>query len=259
MSDDDNDNDNNNDGPSSPKSPTPIPICNLDQPNNHESIDDGVITDTLTSFLSPQPPIPPSISTSTANDRLTQVASHLAPPEPSSKPSTTTTTQPRRRTRQKTASSDLPADYSDILGQVETLKAIAAKPDPENRGYVRQKKAGKLWVRERVTAFVDPGTFREVGSVSGTVKWRKIGEEREEPESYVPSNNVQGFGRLKGRPVVFTADDYSIRAGHADGSLAAKTVSVGGVCYILAALGWRVFCADWLLLFSNIWRSSRCP
>jgi hypothetical protein len=40
----------------------------------------------------------------------------------------------------------------------------------------------------------------------------------------IPSNNVQGFGKLRGRAVVFTADDYSIRAGHADGALMAKTV-----------------------------------
>lgn len=35
-----------------------------------------------------------------------------------------------------------------------------------------------------------------------------------------------GFGKLRGRDVVFTADDFSIRAGHADGALAAKTVSI---------------------------------
>jgi hypothetical protein len=28
---------------------------------------------------------------------------------------------------------------------------------------------------------LDPGSFKEVGSVSGTVKWKKIGEAREEP------------------------------------------------------------------------------
>ena len=34
-----------------------------------------------------------------------------------------------------------------------------------------------------------------------------------------------GFGTLKGRKIVFTADDFSIRAGHADGALMDKTVS----------------------------------
>jgi hypothetical protein len=46
----------------------------------------------------------------------------------------------------------------------------------------------------------------------------------EEPEEFIPSNNVQGFGRLRGRKIVFTADDFSIRAGHADGALTEKTV-----------------------------------
>jgi acetyl-CoA carboxylase carboxyltransferase component len=35
---------------------------------------------------------------------------------------------------------------------------------------------------------------------------------------------VQGFGKLNGRQIVFTADDFSIRAGHQDGNLMAKTL-----------------------------------
>jgi acetyl-CoA carboxylase carboxyltransferase component len=163
-------------------------------------------------------------STAKANDRLSQISSHLSTSSPA--PNT-----PQRRSRRKSAIDTLPADYSDILGQVATLKKIADTPDLENRGYIRQKKAGKLWVRERVEKFVDPGSFREVGSVSGTVDWKTVGPEREEPVAYVPSNNVQGFGKLKGRPIVFTADDYSIRAGHADGALAAKTQHMEDLSY----------------------------
>jgi acetyl-CoA carboxylase carboxyltransferase component len=113
-------------------------------------------------------------SKSRAASRLDQVQNHLGSKDSNNQ------NAPRRR-RKQSQDNDLPADYSDILRQVEMLKKIAATPDPNNRGYQRQKKAGKLWVRERVKAFVDPGTFREVGSVSGTVKWRQIAEEREEP------------------------------------------------------------------------------
>lgn len=151
-------------------------------------------------------------SSSSAKDRLDQVSSHIAPE-----------TQKRRR-RRRSADSDLPADYSDILGQIAALRKLAASPDPNNRGYVRQKQAGKLWVRERVEQLLDPGTFQEVGSVSGTVKWRQLEGGKEEPEEFVPSNNVQGFGKLRGRKIVFTADDFSIRAGHADGALMDKTI-----------------------------------
>jgi acetyl-CoA carboxylase carboxyltransferase component len=167
----------------------------------------------------------PNPSPSRAAGRLDQVQNHLSPAKPEAA---------RRRRKQQRGDDELPADYSDILAQIAALKRIAATPDTGNRGYQRQKKAGKMWVRERVEAFVDPGTFREVGSVSGTVKWRNVGEEGEEPVEFVPSNNVQGFGRLGGRTILFTADDYSIRAGHADGSLAAKTVrSSGYVMHLL--------------------------
>ncbi|KAF8861257.1 propionyl-CoA carboxylase-like protein [Acephala macrosclerotiorum] len=142
-------------------------------------------------------------------ERLSQVASHVAP------------VKKRRAAKSK---DEPPADYSDILGQLQSLRTMANTPDTKNKGYVRQKQAGKLWVRERVLALLDEGSFHEVGSVSGTVKWKKLEGTREEPVSYVPSNNVQGFGTLRGRKVVFTADDFSIRAGHADGALMEKTV-----------------------------------
>jgi acetyl-CoA carboxylase carboxyltransferase component len=153
---------------------------------------------------------PPKSSSQAANSsqRLSQVAGHVAPKK-------------RRASKKK---DDLPADYSDILGQLDSLRTIASTPDTKNKGYVRQKQAGKLWVRERVLQLLDTDSFHEVGSVSGTVKWRSLGGTKEEPESYIPSNNVQGFGTLRGRKIVFTADDFSIRAGHADGALMEKTI-----------------------------------
>ncbi|GAB7362543.1 hypothetical protein MBLNU230_g2861t1 [Neophaeotheca triangularis] len=129
-----------------------------------------------------------------------------------------------RRRRRKGNEDGLPADYSDVLGQLKALRTMAKTPDTSKTGYIRQKQAGKLWVRERVDQLLDPGSFREVGSVSGTVKWKQLGGIREEPEAFIPSNNVQGFGNLRGRQVVFTADDFSIRAGHADGALQEKTI-----------------------------------
>lgn len=145
---------------------------------------------------------------SAPKERLSQVTAHITP----------------KRRRASKAKDNLPADYSDVLGQLDSLRTIANTPDTKNKGYVRQKQAGKLWVRERVLQLLDEGTFQEVGSVSGTVKWRKLEGMKEEPVDFIPSNNVQGFGMLRGRKVVFTADDFSIRAGHADGALMEKTI-----------------------------------
>ncbi|KFX99275.1 hypothetical protein V490_01861 [Pseudogymnoascus sp. VKM F-3557] len=151
-------------------------------------------------------------SSSSPKDRLSQVTNHISPSENTS-----------RKRRQKSATA-LPPDYSDILSQISTLQKLALTPDPNHAGYSRQKAAGKLWVRERVNRLFDPGTVHEVGSVAGTVQWQKLAGIKEEPISFVPSNNVQGFGALRRRKVVFTADDFSIRAGHADGALIQKTI-----------------------------------
>jgi acetyl-CoA carboxylase carboxyltransferase component len=153
----------------------------------------------------------PSSSSTKPTQRLSQVAGHVVPTK-------------KRSSKAKDKQDALPADYSDILSQLETLRKIARSPDLTNKGYERQKQAGKLWVRERVLELLDEGSFHEVGSVSGTVEWKKLSGTREEPVSYIPSNNVQGFGTLRGRKIVFTADDFSLRAGHADGALMEKTV-----------------------------------
>lgn len=158
-------------------------------------------------------------ASSKAAARATQLSEHL---------NTNSDTRDQKpntgRKRRKDKKDELPADYSDILSHITKLRSIANTADQTRRGYVRQKQDGKLWVRERIDKLLDPGSFKEVGSVSGHVTWKHLGGEREEPVDYLPHNNLQGFGRLNGRQIVFTADDFSIRAGHQDGNLMAKTL-----------------------------------
>ncbi|KAI0481286.1 ClpP/crotonase [Xylariaceae sp. FL0804] len=162
-----------------------------------------------------------------ARERVEQVSSHLAGLKPQNGNKQAPNPGKRRRGRKPSATPGPPADYSDRLGQIATLERMARTPDVNHRGYRRQKEAGKLWVHERVEALLDRGSLREVGSVTGDVVWGKEtgedGVEREVVRAYTPSNSVQGFGRLGGRPIVFTADDFSLRAGHADGALWEKT------------------------------------
>ncbi|KAL4933171.1 acyl-CoA carboxylase subunit beta [Aspergillus undulatus] len=129
-----------------------------------------------------------------------------------------------KRLRQVSNHLNLPPDYADVRAHISTLKSVAATPDPSRRGYIRQKQAGKLWVRERLEHLLDANSFEEIGSLSGKVTWEKTGPIREKPVSFTPSNNVQGFGKLRGRKILLTADDFSLRGGHADGSLTAKTI-----------------------------------
>lgn len=138
---------------------------------------------------------------------------------------------PSRRPRKKDKNA-LPSDWSDIRGQITTIQNLARKPPVNSSGYIRQKKAGKLWVRERIDALLDPGSFHEVGSIAGTIDWKTTASTKEVDEinGFTPSNNVQGFGCIRGRKVLFTADDFSLRAGHADGAIAAKTIYMEKLC-----------------------------
>jgi acetyl-CoA carboxylase carboxyltransferase component len=83
----------------------------------------------------------------------------------------------------------------------------------------RQHAAGRLTVRERIDALVDPGSFREIGSITG-----KADYEGGELTEFRPANFVMGRGRIDGRPVVVGGDDFTVRGGAADASIYQKQV-----------------------------------
>ena len=84
----------------------------------------------------------------------------------------------------------------------------------------RHKAAGKLTARERIDALLDPGSFREVGSIAGTADYDRDGD----ISSFMPAHLVMGHGTIDGRPVVVTSDDFKVRGGSAHGQLRDKHV-----------------------------------
>src|SRR5437879_6498532 len=83
----------------------------------------------------------------------------------------------------------------------------------------RQHGAGRLTVRERIEALLDPGTFHEIGALAGKAEY-----EGTELASFRPANFVMGRGRIDGRPVVVGGDDFTVRGGAADASIFQKQV-----------------------------------
>ena len=82
----------------------------------------------------------------------------------------------------------------------------------------RQHDGGRLTVRERIALLVDPGSFHEVGAISGKAEYDPAGD----LASLTPANCVFGRGLIDGRPVVVVGDDFTVRGGSADASIAAK-------------------------------------
>jgi acetyl-CoA carboxylase carboxyltransferase component len=100
------------------------------------------------------------------------------------------------------------------VDELKRRKALAREMGGPDK-VARQKKQGKLTVRERITALADGGSFREVGSIAGKAKYN---DERE-LESFSPSNLLVGRARIDGRTVVISGDDFTVRGGAADGSV----------------------------------------
>ena len=84
----------------------------------------------------------------------------------------------------------------------------------------RQHAAGRLTVRERVDALLDAGSFHEIGATAGSGTYDADGRLLD----LTPANFVGGTGRIDGRTVVVGGDDFTVRGGAADASIAAKQV-----------------------------------
>ncbi len=82
----------------------------------------------------------------------------------------------------------------------------------------RQADAGRMDVRARLAAVADSGSFREIGELSGFASYGPEGE----LQSVLPANFLFGHAEIDGRPVVLTADDFTVRGGAADASLHRK-------------------------------------
>jgi acetyl-CoA carboxylase carboxyltransferase component len=83
----------------------------------------------------------------------------------------------------------------------------------------RQHDAGRLTVRERIDKLLDPGTFHERGALAGRATY-----EGAELVDFMPANFVMGTGRIDGRPIVVGGDDFTVRGGASDASIAMKQI-----------------------------------
>ena len=112
-------------------------------------------------------------------------------------------------------------------GEIEELRAREALafemggPDK----VARQHEFNKLTIRERIDAISDADTFHEIGTLAG------VGDNDDDGElkSFTPSNFVFGTADIDGRPVVLSGDDFTVRGGSADASIAGKRLRAEGL------------------------------
>ncbi len=93
--------------------------------------------------------------------------------------------------------------YEDEIEEIGRRRRLAqAQGGPA--AVARQHEKGRLTVRERIEALLDPGSFDEVGPIAGSL---------EEDGSLTPANYVLGFGRVEGRLCVVGGEDFTIKGG----------------------------------------------
>jgi len=112
--------------------------------------------------------------------------------------------------------------WAPTLEAVHTLQLLAharLAPGSTDPGVVRQRNRGKLTCRERIDLLLDPGSFREIGSIAGFASYDADGQIAD----FTAASHVGGWGRIDGRTAVTCADDFTSRGGHADGAIGAKS------------------------------------
>ncbi|HEY1777105.1 MAG TPA: carboxyl transferase domain-containing protein [Solirubrobacteraceae bacterium] len=97
------------------------------------------------------------------------------------------------------------------LEELRRRQALAARLGGEER-VARQHASGRLTVRERIDALLDPGSWRETGGLAGVGTYDADGE----MVDFTPSTMIVGQGHLDGRGVIVQADDFTVRGGAGD-------------------------------------------
>lgn len=109
--------------------------------------------------------------------------------------------------------------WGEELRDIESRRALAARMGgPDSLAKTRER--GMLNARERIERLADAGSFREFGSLAGKGRYAPNGD----LESFTPSAHVVGLARLQGRKAVLASDDFTLRGGSSEATIAEKWI-----------------------------------
>ena len=126
------------------------------------------------------------------------------------------------------AETNPPMTWQSEVDELRRRQALAARMGGPEK-VKRQKDGGKLTVRERIDALLDPGSFHEIGSVAGKAAYDEDGRLID----FSASNTIVGRGRIDGRTIVLQGDDFTVRGGAAEASIWAKSALAEQMAYEL--------------------------
>lgn len=110
-------------------------------------------------------------------------------------------------------------EWTAELEELQSRRAQAAAMGGDE-ALAKQRARGRLNARERLDLLLDPGTLREIGRISGKGHYDGQGHF----ERLMPVNSIIGTGRVNGRKVSVSADDYTLRAGSSEATISEKWI-----------------------------------
>ncbi len=110
--------------------------------------------------------------------------------------------------------------WQDEVDEIERRRA-RAREHGGAEAVARQHERGRLTIRERIEAVVDPGSFREEGPLAGHAERDAEGR----TVDFQPANYALGIGRIEGRPAVLGGEDFTQRGGSPSPAGLRKSVS----------------------------------
>jgi acetyl-CoA carboxylase carboxyltransferase component len=157
------------------------------------------------------------------------------------------------------------------LKRREQLALAMGGPDK----VARQHEFNKLTIRERIDSMADTRSFHEIGALAGVAQYDDEGN----LTAFTPSNFVFGTAEIDGRPVILSGDDFTVRGGSADASIAGKRTQAeglalelklphirlvdgmggGGSVKIRSCAAGKRWSATWRWLRASRWRSDPWP
>lgn len=124
---------------------------------------------------------------------------------------------------QATWDKPLPAsgEWSAELAELQARRASArAMGGPE--ALAKFRASGRMNARERIAALCDAGSFHEMGALAGKGHYGADGRFAR----LDPTNAIVGTGRIAGRKVALHVDDFTIKAGSSEGTIADKWIYI---------------------------------
>ena len=109
-------------------------------------------------------------------------------------------------------------DWTPEVEEIRRRRELAAGMGGAEK-IARQHAAGRLTARERIELLADPGSFAEIGALTGFATAGDAGA-----ASVLPANFVAGTARIDGRKVLVGVDDFTVRGGSGDAAIHAKQV-----------------------------------